>query len=214
MFFRRRKTPAPSEPPAWSAAAVACEFEPLAAEAEESLRAELAVDTGRVERLHVLRRDGQPELLAFDHVRPVPGGRAPDERRFRMVLRDEGPVSPASWRAFPRSHPLIASLQASRTGGELVESGDAAFDARVVIIARDVTPIATLLTEPVRAALLELLGDELPAATATCGARHLGWRLHRETDPPFRAVETVAARLLRTWAALRAVRRSHGTDEA
>ncbi|MEX2501624.1 MAG: hypothetical protein WD336_04550, partial [Trueperaceae bacterium] len=53
----------------------------------------------------------------------------------------------------------------------------------------------------------ELLADDLPPATATCGVHHLGWRLHRETDPPFTGVDVVASRLLRTWAALRSAQR-------
>jgi hypothetical protein len=209
MFFRRRRRE-PDDPhaEAWRRLAEALELTRLDDAAEEELRAELAVDTGRVDRLHALRRDGQPELLVFEHVRPHPGRRRGEERRARVLLRADAPLCEAGWRAFPTGHPLLASLQASRSGGRLVTTGDAAFDEAVGVVARDPEPAAALLTGPVRAALLRLLADDLPEATVTCGGRHLAWRAHAELDPPCDRLDRVATRLLGAWAALAAARRA------
>ncbi len=201
MFFRKREARNPRDE-AWREVASRLELTRLDDAAEEALRAELAVDTGRVACLHALRRDGQPELLLFEHVRPHTGRRGLEERRARVLLRADLPVCEIAWRAFPRSHPLLASLQASRTGGSLASTGDAAFDDAIGVVARDPDPAAGLMTAPVRAALIRLLADDVPAATVTCGGRHLAWRAHRELEPPFGAFDAVASRLLTTWAAL------------
>ncbi len=204
MFFRRKERPDPREG-AWRDLAERLELVRLDDDEAEHLRAELAVDTGRVASLHVLRRDGQPELLIFEHVRPKPPRRGAEERRARVVLRGADTVSEVAWRAFPRSHPLLASLQASSSGGALAPSGDETFDATVGVVARDPEPAAALMTVPVRASLLRLLGDdELPQATVTCGGRHVAWRANRELEPPFDALETVAVRLFAVWAAIAA----------
>lgn len=205
MFFRRRFPPDPRDE-AWREVAERLELVRLDDAAAEALRAELAVDTGRVACLHALRRDGQPELLLFEHVRLHPARRGSEERRARVLLRSQEPVCEVAWRAFPRSHPLIASLQASRSGGSLATTGDAAFDGAVGVVARDPDPAAATMTAPVRAALLRLLEGDLPDATVTCGGRHLAWRARRELEPPFTALDAVASRLLTTWAALTASR--------
>jgi hypothetical protein len=204
MFFRRARRADP-RPAAWSELAARLELARLDDDAEEALRAELAVDTGTVAELHALRRDGLPELLVFEHVRPNPARRDAEERRARVLLRSEGEICPVSWRAFPRSHPLLASLQASRSGGELVSAGDARFDEAIGLVAREPEPARAVLTPPVREALLRLLADDgLPDATATCGGGHLAWRAHREMEPPFDVLDAVATRLFTLWAALRA----------
>lgn len=206
MFFRRKERPDPREG-AWRDLAERLELVRLDDADAESLRADLAVDTGRVDALHVLRRDGQPELLIFEHVRSNPPRRGAEERRARVVLRGAETVSEVAWRAFPRSHPLLASLQASSSGGALAPSGDDTFDDAVGVVARDPEPAAALMTVPVRASLLRLLGDDdIPEATVTCGGRHLAWRAHRELEPPFDALESVASRLLAVWAAIDAGR--------
>jgi len=208
MFFRRRRRdPDDPQAQAWRELADALELTRLDDAAEEELRAELAVDTGRVARLHALRREGQPELLVFEHVRPHPGHRRGEERRARVLLRSDEDVAEPAWRAFPAGHPLLASLQASRSGGHLIETGDAAFDGAVGVVARDPEPAAARMTGPVRTALLQLLADDLPEATVTCGGRHLAWRAHAQLDPPCDRLDRVASRLLAAWAALAASRR-------
>jgi hypothetical protein len=62
------------------------------------------------------------------------------------------------------------------------------------------------MTGPVRTALRNLLADDLPEATVTCGGRHLAWRAHAELDPPCDRLDRVASRLLAAWAALAASR--------
>ena len=204
MFFRRARRADPRDA-AWAELATRLELARLDDDAEQALRAELAVDTGSVAELHALRRDGLPELLIFEHVRPNPTRRDAEERRARVLLRSDGEICPVSWRAFPRSHPLLASLQASRSGGELVPAGDDRFDEAIGVVAREPQPAGAVLTAPVRDALLRLLADEaLPDATATCGGGHLAWRAHREMEPPFDVLDTVATRLFTLWAALRA----------
>lgn len=204
MFFRRKERVDPRQV-AWSELAEQIEFQRLDDDAEQALRAELAVDTGTVAELHALRRDGMPEVLAFEHVRSNPSRRDAEERRARVLLRSEVETCSVSWRAFPRSHPLLSSLQASRSGGELVTIDDATFDGAVGIVAREPEPAAAVFTEPVRTALLRLLADgELPNATVTCGGTHLAWRAHREMEPPFTPLADVATRLMSLWAALRA----------
>lgn len=202
MFFRRKQRPDPREG-AWRDLAERLELVRLGDDDAESLRAELAVDTGRVASLHVLRRDRQPELLVFEHVRPRPPRRGAEERRARVVLRGDATLSEVAWRAFPRSHPLLASLQASSSGGALAPSGDGTFDDSVGVVARDPEPATALMTVPVRASLLRLLGDDdLPQATVTCGGRHVAWRANGQLEPPFDALEIVAARLFTVWAAI------------
>jgi len=124
-----------------------------------------------------------------------------------VLLRSEAETCPVAWRAFPRSHPLLSSLQASRSGGELVSITDDAFDAAIGIVAREPDPAAGIFTTQVRAALLRLLADDaLPEATVTCGGSHLAWRAHREMDPSFMPLADVATRLVSLWAALQAGR--------
>lgn len=202
MFFRRKERVDPRQA-AWSELAELLELQRLDDEAEQALRAELAVDTGTVAELHALRRGGMPELLVFEHLRTNPARRDAEERRARVLLRSEAETCAASWRAFPRSHPLLSSLQASRSGGELVTIEDAAFDGAIGIVAREPGAAATIFTKPVRATLLRLLDDEaLPNATVTCGGTHLAWRAHREMEPPFMPLADVATRLVSLWAAL------------
>lgn len=203
MFFRRKQRVDPRRT-AWTELAERLELQRLDDEAEQELRAELAVDTGTVAELHALRRDGMPDLLAFEHVRANPTRRDAEERRARVLLRSEVETCPVSWRAFPRSHPLLSSLQASRSGGELVEIDDASFDGAIGIVAREPAPAAAIFTTPVRAALLRLLSDDgLPEATVSCGGTHLAWRAHREMEPPFEPLADVATRLVSLWAALK-----------
>lgn len=203
MFFRRKERVDPREA-AWSELAGRLELTRLDDVAEQALRAELAVDTGVVADLHALRRDGLPELLMFEHVRANPARRDAEERRARVLLRSEDEICPVSWRAFPRSHPLLASLQASRSGGELVTVSDAAFGAAIGVVAREPDAAVAVFTPSVRDAVRKLLADEaVPDATVTCGGAHLAWRVHREIDPPFGVLEDVAARLFTLWAALR-----------
>jgi len=205
MFFRRARRRADPREAAWSDLAARLELTRLDDDAEQALRAELAVDTGTVAELHVLRRVGMPELLIFEHVRPNPTRRDAEERRARVLLRSDAGICPVSWRAFPRSHPLLSSLQASRSGGELVATADERFDEAIGVVAREPEPATAVLTTPVREALLRLLADDgLPDATATCGEGHLAWRAHREMEAPFDVLDGVATRLFTLWAALRA----------
>jgi len=206
MFFRRKERSDPREG-AWRELAERLELLRLDDAAEDALRAELAVDTGVVAELHALRRDGLPELLLFEHLRPNPARRGGDERRARVLLRSDDEICAVGWRAFPRSHPLMSSLQASRSGGTLAPTGDEAFDDAVGVVARDPGPAADCFKPPVREALLRLLADEtVPDATVTCGGGQLAWRVHRQLEPPFTVLETVASRLLTVWAALRSSR--------
>ncbi|MDZ7799496.1 MAG: hypothetical protein U5K81_01720 [Trueperaceae bacterium] len=219
MFFKRRSKEDPRDA-AWAALAQRLEMTRLPERAEEELRAELAVDTGRVAALHALRRPGQPELLMFEHARGRRRFRG-EERRARVLLRDEEAVSGVAWRAFPRSHPLITSLQTSRSGGTLIETGDEDFDAQVGVLTREPEACRAQVTRPVRVALRRLLVGDEPAgdaadaaspsggappagndASVTCGGRHLAWRARRELDPPFDELEWVAVRMLGLWAAL------------
>lgn len=204
MFFRRKPRPDPRAS-AWADLAERLELERLDDSAEEALRAELAVDTGSVEDLHALRRDGMPDLLIFEHVRSNPARRNDVERRARVLVRSDVEPCAVSWRAFPRSHPLLSSLQASRSGGEIVPIGTGEFDDAIGIVAREPDLALDVFTPPVRKALLRLLADDaLPQATVTCGGAHLAWRAHREMEPPFTPLEDVATRLVTLWAALRA----------
>lgn len=202
MFFRRRKAPDPRGE-AWASLAQRLELEPLPEAAAEALQAELGADTGRLTALHALRREGLPELLLFEHVRTRRGLRGREEVRPRVLLRAEDPISDISWRAFPRSHPLLASLQASRSGGELVGTGDPEFDERVGVVGRHPGPLSGRLTSQVRASLLGLLAsDDLPDANVTCGGHLLAWRGHGEIEPPLDVLETVIGRLLVLWVSL------------
>lgn len=199
MFFRRRKAPEPRTG-AWEALAERLELERLSDAEADALRAELGADTGRLASVHALRREGLPEVLLFEHGKVRQGARGPEEMRPRVLLRSEEPVSDLSWRAFPRSHPLLASLQASRSGGELVQTGDPDFDDRVGVITRDSEPVEGHLTLRVREALVRLLtGEGVPDATVTCGQNHLAWRAHREMKEPLDVLEAVAGRLLVLW---------------
>lgn len=204
MFFRRRKRQDPHpRADAWAPLAERLELERLSEAEADELRTELGSDSGRLASLHALRRVGLPELLLFEHGRSRQGLRGAEEMRPRVLLRASERVSSLSWRAFPRSHPLLNSLQASRSGGELVDTGDEAFDEQVGVVTRDSGEVAEHLTPKVRAALLRLLvGEDVPEATVTCGEHHLAWRAHRQIEPPLDVLEAVAGRLLVLWVAM------------
>lgn len=199
MWFRRRAPRSEPRSQAWQSLAERLEMRPLHAEAGR-LQTWLGEHEGRVERLWALQRDGQPDLYLFEHERrrAVRG----TVRWPRVLLRHHGDPWPVSWRAFPRRHQVLSSLRASRAGGSLVASGDAAFDEVVGVVAREEDAAADLLVPPLRAALLRLLDDSLPDAELLAGQRHLLWSARDEVEPPFEALEVVAARVLGVYAAL------------
>lgn len=204
MFFRRRRAPDPHpRADAWAPLAERLELVRLAPEDADELRNELGADTGRLTSVHAFRREGLPELLLFEHARARPGSRREEEMRPRVLLRAEEHISDVSWRAFPRSHPLLNSLQASRSGGELVLTGDEAFDEQVGVVTRESGSIADHLTPAMRRSLLSLLtGEGVPDATVTCGEHHLAWRAHGSIEPPLDVLEAITGRLLVLWVSM------------
>lgn len=202
MFFRRRKTTEPTQDDGWRELAERLDLERLDDGATDAVRGDLGIDSGHVTAMHAWRREGLPELFLFEYARARPGQRNVEPPRVRVVLRADAPRGERSWRAFPTSHPLVSSLQASRTGGELVRTGVETFDDRIALVSRDPERTRDDLSPAIREALTRLLDDGgMPDATVTCGRQHLAWRAHGEVDAAGDVLEAVAARLLVLWLA-------------
>lgn len=199
VLFRRRAQIRDTRARAWQELAERLELRP-AHEEGERLQSWLGEEEGSIPLLWLLKREGQPDIYLFEHERrrAVRG----TVRWPRVLLRAQGEPWPTSWRAFPRGHPVLSSLRASRAGGELVATGDATFDASVGVVARDEQATAALMTSPLREALLRLLDGGLPEAELLAGQRHLLWSAREEIEPPFEAAEIAAARVLGVYAAM------------
>ena len=208
MLFRRAARRDPRTE-GWRVLAERLELVPVGVQESTTIGAEIGLDEGRVSSVHALRRSGQPELVVLDVERAVQGTSPYRERHPLMVVRSDRALLPGAWRAFPAAHPLLAKLEAGRAGATAMPSFDAAFDEVVGIVARERRVVDLSMTTEVRAALVALLVGDPPPATLVASERHLLWRAHRQIDPPFVALVTVASRLLTLWAALEGAKRRH-----
>lgn len=183
----------------------------LAPESAAAVQEKLGLNADALEGLAVLQREGQPRLTVFE--RTETGGDARSGRRVHVLLEAPGGVSPCSWRAFARPHQVVADLQASRAGGRVMATGDAAFDAGVAVVAREGDPVEQTFTGPVRSSLQRMLpgpdaaAGTLPEAEVTAGAQHLSWVARSQLEAPFDAVEKILAGMLTLYAALPRPRR-------
>lgn len=98
------------------------------------------------------------------------------------LLISPGVITPVSWRASRRLHELIASLQASATGGEVLSLADAPeFSERVTVVARDSARIESLLRSPVRHVLERALLRNEPPPVITVGEKRILFSLTSPT---------------------------------
>lgn len=149
--------------------------------------------------LTVYAYDAQPVTSASVPVRPP---------RPVVIVRDAKPVETSvAFRAFARSHPLLAQLEAGRSGGRELTTGVGIFDERVGIVARE-DHLAGLLAGERSAALRVSLIDVLAApdgieAALVVTTGHAAWRAQRPVEPPFDALEEVTVGMLGVAVALR-----------
>jgi len=149
--------------------------------------------------LTVYAYDAQPVTSASVPVRPP---------RPVVIVRDAKPVETSvAFRAFARSHPLLAQLEAGRSGGRELTTGVGIFDERVGIVAREEELAGLLAGErsaALRVSLIDVLAvpDGIEAAlVVTTG--HVAWRAQRPVEPPFDALEEVTVGMLGVAVALR-----------
>lgn len=90
------------------------------------------------------------------------------------LLVAENDMSPASWRASRRLHNVLASLQASATGGTVIEvPGAMDFNENVTVVARDAATVESLLTPPVRRVVERATSRLEPPPVLTVGERRI-----------------------------------------
>jgi len=208
-MFRRRQTPEPTRDP-WTQLLEALGLVGLPSSELDALRESLPMDLALVgDAAASLREVGAPRLVAC-FVQPTAQERGPaaNPRPAFLLQGDEAHVSAPAFRVFAHSHPLVTSLQASRTGGSEWPVGDDAFDARLAVVARD-PAIATWLADaratPLRRILMELLVDSgAPDAVLIVGSGQVTWHAQRPTEVAGTELEAVAEQLFGVWAGLRA----------
>jgi hypothetical protein len=175
MFFRRRRPADDTATDRWGDLAARLELLD-ASDVAERIRRWLDLGDAELHPVYLLQRAGLPAVYLYDvHTsRRGPSGAVRRLRRSCLV-RSEGELSAAAFRAWPRQNAVLESLEASRSGAVRVElHADPAFDAAVSVFAREASGPLRALTPGVREVLTRLLvGREAPAARVVVGERHL-----------------------------------------
>lgn len=118
------------------------------------------------------------------------------------LLVSDSVLSPTSWRASRKLHSVIASLQASATGGEVIAvEGAEAFNRRVTLVAREGSRLLALLTPAVRGVLERMMTRTEPPPALTVGERRILLSV-TGARPAFDAVEFLMTDALSLYAAL------------
>lgn len=117
-----------------------------------------------------------------------------------LLVSDET-FSPVSWRASKKVHEVIASLQASATGGEVITvPGSEGFNDRVTVVAREPAELLPSLTPATQRVLERIVAREHPA-TLTVGQRRILISV-TGSRPAHAGVEDLLADVLSLYAAL------------
>jgi hypothetical protein len=120
------------------------------------------------------RRTGDVDAYLFWYRRPPEGrSREPIFVTACLLVSDEV-LSPVSWRASRKLHNVIAALQASATGGEVIAvEGAEEFNQRVTVVAREGSRLIALLTPAVRAVLERAVARTEPPPALTVGEQRI-----------------------------------------
>lgn len=162
MFFRRAQTEESREE-AWVRLAAQLDLEEVDAGRHKLDRLLDLSETPLQSRVYGTRRTGEVEVYAFDRLEEAyPGG--PPRLMLCCLLVANQAVAAGPLRVTRRLREQLSKFQAAATQGSLVESGDADFDARVTVVAREPEVVGALLTPEVRGAIDRLLdrGEHAP----------------------------------------------------
>lgn len=211
-MFRRRRGATDPRRDAWAAYAGALDLHPLPGASREGWLDTLSLSEQPVGEVWTTRDPGTMTVFAYD-VRPLTAGAAPERPpRPVIVVRDaKASERDVAFRAFARTHPLLAELEARRSGGFETPIGIDEFDERIGILARDGAAAEVLAGEEA-ASLRATLVDTIAApgrieALLVVGTGHVAWFAQRLVDPPFDELERVTVHLLTLAAWLRVATR-------
>lgn len=203
MFFLRPKADARSRD--WQALAQRLDLED--ASGSEALLRELLDPPAGVRLAPMYACTIDPELtLYLTECRE--GGRVPTLTSV-ILLSAGAPIASVGLRASRRRDPVLESLGASASGGQPVRvPGDAAFNERVSVLARDPAAALVILTPPLRRRLQAALYNHQVAPTFLLSERQLALTVRRPAaDPADPAqLEGLTVALLGICAALLALR--------
>jgi hypothetical protein len=195
MFFRRRERAEQTPSDGWRALALRLELAD-ASDVAERIRRWLDLGDTEVAPVYLLQRAGLPAVYLYDAhtVRQGPAGTARRTRRACLV-RSDGPISSAAFRAWPRQNEVLESLEASRSGAVRVTvASDPDFDGAVSVFARDAGVALASLVPAVRQVLARLLvGRGVPGARVVVGERHLVASFEAVPGDALAALESVLA---------------------
>jgi hypothetical protein len=197
--WRRRRDPLAS---AWQELTSRLGLE--RAEGGESMITELLdlPDDAAVSPVHRVEQAGSAQVYVFWYRREAGSRAQPPSFSTACLLTSEKSISPVSWRASRKVHEVIASLQASATGGEVIAvPGAEEFNQRVTVVARDGLAVERLLNTATRRVLERTVSRTDPAPTLTVGERRLLLSISAP-QPAFDAVEFLLTDVLSLYAAL------------
>ncbi|MEX2542436.1 MAG: hypothetical protein WD314_11535 [Trueperaceae bacterium] len=152
--------------------------------------------------VHRLDRAGDLQAYAFWY-RRSPHSRSREQVVvIACLLVAASPISPVSWRASRKLHNVIASLQASATGGEVIAvEGAEEFNQRVTVVAREGERLRGLLTPAVRRVLERAVTRLDPPPAITVGESSI-LLAATSAEPALDTVEFLLSDVLSLYAAL------------
>jgi hypothetical protein len=155
--------------------------------------------------VHQVEQAGAAQVYLFWYRRDPQSRSREPSYVTACLLVSEREVSPVSWRASRKMHSVIASLQASATGGEVIAvAGAEEFNQRVTVVAREGSRLLGLLTPAVRGVLERTVGRSEPPPALTVGERRILLSAPG-TRPAFDQVEFLMTDVLSLYAALESV---------
>lgn len=205
-FFRRSRPTISPRDAAWRRLAVRLELRDEAVQVPrlcELLDLPLGTEVGPV---YGLELDPTQSSLFFDYreQRSGPTGQV-DALVSGCTLSCHEPIAGMSLRASQKLHPVLESLGASAIGGVVVELGNADFNDRVSLFARDDAAARQLLTPAAQKALLGVLYTRGLEPTLLLGERDLVATNRTSAAEPtdLVALEALAVNLLTLYTTLR-----------
>ena len=203
MFFRPRRLK-DERREAWLAFAGRLEPED-ASDVAERLRRWLDLESVALEPLYALRKPGLPLLYLFEYLkaRRGPAGEV-SQRVSACLLRSETSFAPLPLRAQAKRNKVMESIEASRSGSQLV-SVEPDFDNAVTVFARDVEGAASVLRPPLRQVLMRALTERSEGVSLVLGERHALVSVEVEEEVPLVTLELLMSDLLSLYALLTAL---------
>ena len=204
MFFSRRREEPPSQ--GWQELAARLDLVPAPEQRELLLDLLDLPPDFALEPIYKVAEAGAATVSVFAHESPVPTPAVRSTVSTSCLLVSPEALSPVSWRASRRVHDVLSSLQASRSGGQIVAvPEDASFTEQVTVVAREAEHVAGLLTPVVRSVLARSLTREGLQAEVTVGEGRL-LLSHSGAEVAFAAVPAMLTDILSLFAALRSLR--------